>query len=61
MEGQNNQNSSLEAIRRGQASLGLKSYNQVLIFDQLMDSNPLFLTGNTDSQRDSAYHALVRT
>ena len=36
---------SLEAIRRGQASLGVKNYNQVLIFDQLMDSNPLFLTG----------------
>ena len=40
---------SLEAIRRGQASLGVKNYNQVLIFDQLMDSNPLFLTGNTDT------------
>jgi hypothetical protein len=40
---------SLEAIRRGQASLGGKNYNQVLIFDQLMDSNPLFLTGNTDT------------
>ena len=25
---------SLEAIRRGQASLGVKNYNQVLIFDQ---------------------------
>ncbi|MGI9511749.1 MAG: DUF1254 domain-containing protein [Anderseniella sp.] len=40
---------SLEAIRRGQATLGAKDYNQVLIFDQLMDSNPLFLTGNTDT------------
>lgn len=40
---------SLEAIRRGQASLGVKNYNQVLIFDQLMDNNPLFLTGNTDT------------
>jgi hypothetical protein len=40
---------SLEAIRRGQASLGAKNCNQVLIFDQLMDSNPLFLTGNTDT------------
>ena len=40
---------SLEAIRRGQAALGAKNSNQVLIFDQLMDSNPLFLTGNTDT------------
>jgi len=40
---------SLEAIRRGQASIGVKNFNQVLIFDQLMDSNPLFLTGNTDT------------
>jgi len=40
---------SLEAFRRGQASLGVKNSNQVLIFDQLMDSNSLFLTGNTDT------------
>ena len=40
---------SLEAFRRGQASLGAKNYNQVMIFDQLMDSNSLFLTGNTDT------------
>ncbi|MGB6001805.1 MAG: DUF1254 domain-containing protein, partial [Thermoanaerobaculia bacterium] len=40
---------NLEAFRRGQASLGVKNYNQVLIFDQLMDSNSLFLTGNTDT------------
>ena len=46
---------SLEAIRRGQASLGVKNYNQVLIFDKLMDSNPLFLTGNTDTVYVSAF------
>ena len=40
---------NLEAFRRGQATLGAKDYNQVLIFDQLMDSNSLFLTGNTDT------------
>ena len=40
---------NLEAFRRGQASLGVKNSNQVLIFDQLMDSNSLFLTGNTDT------------
>ncbi len=40
---------SLEAIRRGAAALGAKNSNQAVIFDQLMDSNPLFLTGNTDT------------
>ena len=49
---------SLEAIRRGQASLGAKNYNQVLIFDQLMDSNSLFLTGNTDTVYVSAFFDL---
>lgn len=38
---------SMEGIRRGMASSGLTSSNQLMIFDDLMDSNPLFLTGNT--------------
>jgi hypothetical protein len=40
---------SLEAMRRGNAERGAKASHQVLIFDQLMDSNPLWLTPNTDS------------
>jgi hypothetical protein len=40
---------SLEAMRLGLAALGAKNSNQVVIFDQLMDSNPLFLTGNTST------------
>ena len=40
---------SLEAVRRGMASVGVTSPHQVLIFDNLMDSNSLFLTGNTDT------------
>ncbi len=36
---------SLEGLRLGEAYLGVRNSNQVLIFDQLMDSNPLFLTG----------------
>ena len=40
---------SVEALRRGQAAIGAGSSNQVLIFDHLMDSKPLFLTGNTDT------------
>jgi len=40
---------SIEGIRRGQVSLGLTKSNQALIFDDLMDSTPLFLTGNTST------------
>ena len=51
---------SLEAIRRGQASLGVKNYNQVVIFDQLMDSNAVFLTGNTDTVYCSSFFDLKK-
>jgi hypothetical protein len=51
---------NLEAFRRGQATLGAKDYNQVLIFDQLMDSNSLFLTGNTDTVYVSAFFDLKK-
>lgn len=40
---------SLEAIRLGNSGLGAKASNQAVIFDQLLDSNPLLLTGNTDT------------
>ena len=40
---------SLEALREGAAQLGSKLPNQVVIMDRLLDSNPLFLTGNTDT------------
>jgi hypothetical protein len=40
---------SIEGLRRGLAELGANTSNQVVIFDGLMDSNPLFLTGNTDT------------
>jgi hypothetical protein len=45
---------SLEAIRRSQEVNGETHSYQVRIFDQLMDSNPLFLTGNTDTVYVSA-------
>ena len=51
---------SLEAIRRGQASLGAESHNQVVIFDQLRDSNPLFLTVNTNTAYCSAFFDLMK-
>jgi hypothetical protein len=37
---------SLEGLRLGHADLGVKEAHQVLIFDKLMDSTSLFLTGN---------------
>ena len=40
---------SIEGIRLGMVELGAESSNQCLIFENLMDSNPLFLTGNTDT------------
>lgn len=40
---------SLEAVRRGLKTVDVSRSNQVLMFDQLLDSSPLFLTGNTDT------------
>ncbi|MCJ8318332.1 MAG: DUF1254 domain-containing protein, partial [Colwellia sp.] len=40
---------SIEGIRLGMKSVGVDKSNEVLIFDNLMDSTPLFLTGNTDT------------
>ncbi len=51
---------SIEGMRRGMVEIGAKRSNQVVIFDQLMDSNPLFLTGNTDTVYASAILDLER-
>jgi hypothetical protein len=40
---------SVEAIREGVAEMGATASNKVLVYDKLMDSNSLFLTGNTDT------------
>ena len=40
---------SVEAMRLANVEMGVTSSNNVLIFDDLMDSAPLFLTGNTDT------------
>jgi hypothetical protein len=40
---------SMEGLRLGAIECGATTCNQALLFDQLMDSNPLFLTGNTDT------------
>jgi len=51
---------SLEALRLGNVELGAKQANQVAIMEQLLDSNPLFLTGNTDTVYASAFLDLER-
>ncbi len=51
---------SLEGMRRGMVELGATRSNQVVIFEELMDSNPLFLTGNTDTVYVSAILDLER-
>lgn len=40
---------SLEAIRQGASEFGATRSHQAIIYDQLLDSNPLLLTGNTDT------------
>jgi hypothetical protein len=40
---------SIEGVRLGMKELGADYYNEVIVFDDLMDSSPLFLTGNTDT------------
>lgn len=40
---------SLEAMRSGMTEIGLDACHKLAIADELLDSNPLFLTGNTDT------------
>lgn len=40
---------SIEGLREGHVDLGVDTSNEFLIFDHLADSNPLFLTANTDT------------
>ncbi|MBO6510500.1 MAG: DUF1254 domain-containing protein [Roseibium sp.] len=40
---------SIEGIRRGMDKIGVDAAHKVAVFEELMDSNPLFLTGNTDT------------
>jgi hypothetical protein len=51
---------SIEAMRIGHVKAGITKANQVAISEQLMDSNPLFLTGNTDTVYASAILDLER-
>jgi hypothetical protein len=40
---------SIESFRLGHATIGATKTNQLVIYDQLLDANPLLLTGNTDT------------
>src|SRR3984885_9466208 len=51
---------SLEAARVGLAEVGATAANKVVIYDDLMDSNSLFLTGNTDTVYAIAFLELDR-
>ncbi len=46
---------SIEGLRLGSEDLGATKSNQVVIFDELLDSNPLFLTGNTSTVYASTF------
>jgi len=51
---------SIEAIHMGNASMGATASNEVMIMDTLMDSSPLFLTGNTDTVYVSGFFDLQK-
>jgi hypothetical protein len=40
---------SIEGLRRGMASMGADVCHRLVLMDRLLDSAPLFLTGNTDT------------
>lgn len=40
---------SMEAIRHGASEFGAKRSHQAIVYDHLLDSNPLLLTGNTET------------
>lgn len=46
---------SVEGLRLGFHSVGATNFNKVAIFDDLLDSTPLFLTGNTSTVYASAF------
>ena len=49
---------SIEGLRLGMIEAGVSKTNQVLVFEHLLDSNPLFLTGNTDTVYASSFFNL---
>ncbi|AQQ67662.1 hypothetical protein Mag101_08445 [Microbulbifer agarilyticus] len=52
---------SLQALYLGHQSVGVDAVNKVGVMTQLMDSTPLFLTGNTDTVYASSFLDLKET
>ena len=40
---------SIEGLRREMVDMGITKSNQAMLLEKLLDSNPLFPTGNTDT------------
>lgn len=51
---------SIEGLREGQASIGADASHKVIVFDKLAGSDPLFLTGNTDTVYALAFFDLQK-
>jgi len=51
---------SIEGLRKGHVELGIDEVHEAMIFDSLLDSAPLFLTGNTDTVYFSSFLDLER-
>ena len=51
---------SIEAMRLGFLSMGADACHKLLIMDELLDSGPLFLTGNTDTVYCGGFFDLER-
>jgi hypothetical protein len=51
---------SLEALRRGNVSIGQDAPHKVIVMTELLDSKPLFLTGNTDTVYASSFFDLQK-
>ena len=47
-------------FKKGQESLGTKECNEVIVFDNLMDAKPLFLTGNASTVYASSFFDLEK-
>jgi len=51
---------SIEGMRLGMVEMGIDNYNKVVVMDNLMDANSLFLTGNASTVYASAVLDLER-
>ena len=52
---------SIHALVEGFKSIGVTEANHMIVTDKLMDSNPLFLTANTDTVYAFSYFDLEKT